>query len=167
MYSTRTARGCAGNAARLSRAEIRVPKVTPHTASDARRTVCRSLGSDITKGFFDLSQLVASDTAKKGAFDDLAYHIGRDAYADLNGWHLFLKDMSTVPGGPKMSTLLAEQLGTMVLTNGVDEREIEDFLKKVPVKLGSGKTQVSLDDVLPNMAVRDIVRACQDFQKDN
>jgi hypothetical protein len=30
-------------------------------------------------------------------FDDLAYSIGQDVYADLNGWHLFLKDMSKWP----------------------------------------------------------------------
>lgn len=47
-------------------------------------------------------------------FDELAYTIGREAFADLNGWHLFLKDMSSIPGGPKMHALLAEQLGTQV-----------------------------------------------------
>lgn len=66
----------------------------------------------MTQSFLDLAGLVASESATKGTFDDLAYAIGRDAYADLNGWHLFLKDMSTVPGGPKMHTVLAEQLGT-------------------------------------------------------
>jgi hypothetical protein len=68
----------------------------------------------VTKGFLDLADLVASDKARKGVFDELAYSIGKEAYADLNGWHLFLKDMTSVPGGPKMQTLLAEQLGTQV-----------------------------------------------------
>lgn len=68
----------------------------------------------VTQSFLDLTSLVASDTSSnRSAFDDLAYTIGREAYADLNGWHLFLKDMSTVPGGPKMHQMLAEQLGTM------------------------------------------------------
>lgn len=69
----------------------------------------------MTQGFFDLARLVASDkSTHKSAFEDLAYAIGRDAYADLNGWHLFLKDMSTMPGGPKMHQLLAEHLGDKV-----------------------------------------------------
>lgn len=69
----------------------------------------------VTQSFLDLTSLVASNTStNKSAFDDLAYAIGNDAYADLNGWHLYLKDMSTVPGGPKMHQLLAEQLGTSV-----------------------------------------------------
>jgi len=71
----------------------------------------------VTQGFFDLARLVANETStRKSAFDDLAYAIGKDAYADLNGWHLFLKDMSTIPGGPKMHQLLAEQLGNKVRT---------------------------------------------------
>jgi hypothetical protein len=68
----------------------------------------------VARGFFDLADLVASDKARKGMFDELAYTIGREAFADLNGWHLFLKDMSSIPGGPKMHALLAEQLGTQV-----------------------------------------------------
>lgn len=68
----------------------------------------------VTQGFLDLTKLVSSDTAHKGAFDDLAYEIGKDTYADLNGWHLFLKDMGTVPGGPKMHTVIAERLGSTV-----------------------------------------------------
>jgi hypothetical protein len=69
----------------------------------------------VTGAFLDLAKLVASDTSRRsGGFDDLASDIGRDVYADLNGWHLFLKDMGTVPGGPKMADLLAQQLGATV-----------------------------------------------------
>lgn len=76
---------------------------------------CSSVYPAVTQSFLDLASLVASDTSSnKGAFDDLAYTIGNEAYADLNGWHLYLKDMSAVPGGPKMHQLLAEQLGTTV-----------------------------------------------------
>jgi hypothetical protein len=53
------------------------------------------------------------------------------------------------------------------LTDGPDEKWIEEFLTKVPVKLGQGKQQVSLDSVLPAPCVQDIVRACKDFAKDN
>eukprot|EP00996_Jenningsia_fusiforme_P002578 NODE_3405_length_983_cov_5.877944_g3127_i0.p2 GENE.NODE_3405_length_983_cov_5.877944_g3127_i0~~NODE_3405_length_983_cov_5.877944_g3127_i0.p2 ORF type:complete len:136 (-),score=19.92 NODE_3405_length_983_cov_5.877944_g3127_i0:197-604(-) len=120
----------------------------------------------VAKSFLDLTSLVASDSARSGTFDDLAYQIGSDAYADLNGWHLFLKDMTAVPGGPKMHSLLADQIGTQILTTGrYDDRDVEDILKKVPVKLGSGKATVSLDSVLPNACVRDIQRACEEFER--
>lgn len=52
-----------------------------------------------------------------------------------------------------------------VLTDGVKEADVVDFLKKVPVKLGQGKVTLSLNDVLPNMCVQDIVRACEDFER--
>ncbi len=56
---------------------------------------------------------------------------------------------------------------SQVLTEGVDEKWIEDFISKVPVKLGQGKQQVSLNAVLPAACVHDLVKACEDFAKDN
>jgi len=76
------------------------------------------------QGFLDLTKLVTSDGgAKRSAFDDLAYSIGRDVYADLNGWHLLLKDMSALPGGPKVNAVLADKLGSLVRANGREARE--------------------------------------------
>eukprot|EP00892_Ulva_mutabilis_P009574 jgi/Ulvmu1/698/UM010_0070.1 len=129
--------------------------------------MCHGIGTDITQSFLDLTSLVAADTSSnKSAFDDLAYTIGNDAYADLNGWHLYLKDMGTTPGGPKMHQLLAGQLGTSVLSDRFDEKEVLEFLAKVPVKLGQGKANVSLDAVLPKRCVEDILRAVKDFSRD-
>jgi hypothetical protein len=51
------------------------------------------------------------------------------------------------------------------MSDGFDERDIEDFLKKIPVKLGQGKTTVSLDAVLPVMAIDDIFKACKEFER--
>lgn len=131
----------------------------------ASRHVCHGVGDSFTKGFLDVSKLVASTSANKGAFDDLAYNIGRNVYADLNGWHLYLKDMSTVPGGPKMSAFIAEQIGQQILTKGLNEQDIQEFLKTVPVQLGAGKLQVSLDSVLPSMCVKDLMEACEEYSR--
>ena len=51
------------------------------------------------------------------------------------------------------------------MSNGFDEHDIEDFLRKIPVKLGQGKTSVPLESVLPNMCVQDLVDACKDFSR--
>ncbi len=67
----------------------------------------------MTGSFYDLARLVAPES-RKSAYDDLAYEIGRTVYADMSGWHLFLKDMSAMPGGPKMHDVLAQQLGEQV-----------------------------------------------------
>lgn len=53
----------------------------------------------------------------------------------------------------------------MLANGGLKESDVEEFLKKVPVKLGQGKITVSLQDVLPPMCVQDIVRACEDFER--
>ena len=55
---------------------------------------------------------------------------------------------------------------TQILTSGFEDRDVEEFLKKIPVKLGQGKASVSLDAVLPSAAVDDIVKACKDWSKD-
>ena len=49
-------------------------------------------------------------------------------------------------GNVTMAQLLANQLGPMMSRDGVDEREVEDFMKKVPVSLGKKKTLVSQAD---------------------
>lgn len=54
-----------------------------------------------------------------------------------------------------------------ILTARFDEKEIEGFLTKVPVRLGQGKHEVSLDSLLPAACVSDIVKACEDFSRDN
>lgn len=69
---------------------------------------------------------------------------------------------STLPACDQSASCLR---GLQILSKGFDERDVEDFLRKIPVKLGQGKTSVSLDTVLPNMCVGDIVRACEDFSR--
>eukprot|EP00878_Enallax_costatus_P032678 GHUV01035930.1.p1 GENE.GHUV01035930.1~~GHUV01035930.1.p1 ORF type:complete len:129 (+),score=22.50 GHUV01035930.1:423-809(+) len=68
----------------------------------------------VVEGWLDLAKLVASEGSKqKSPYDELAYKIGRDVYVDIAGWHLFLRDMSAVPG-LKMSQALATKLGPEV-----------------------------------------------------
>lgn len=54
-----------------------------------------------------------------------------------------------------------------VLSDRFNEKDVLEFLAKVPVKLGQGKANVSLDAVLPKMCVQDILRAVEDFERDN
>lgn len=54
-----------------------------------------------------------------------------------------------------------------VLSGGCKEKDVLEFLAKVPVKLGQGKANVSLDAVLPKMCVQDILRAVEEFERDN
>ncbi|KIZ05037.1 hypothetical protein MNEG_2924 [Monoraphidium neglectum] len=112
--------------------------------------------------------LVASEGSKKGPYDDLAYKIGRDVYVDIAGWHLFLRDMSAVPG-LKMAAALAAQLGPTAAgagRGGLRESDVSAVLKRIPVDVGGGRVTLSLYDVMPNGCVSDLVRLLEDWAKD-
>eukprot|EP00878_Enallax_costatus_P035144 GHUV01039135.1.p1 GENE.GHUV01039135.1~~GHUV01039135.1.p1 ORF type:complete len:142 (+),score=43.81 GHUV01039135.1:423-848(+) len=123
----------------------------------------------VVEGWLDLAKLVASEGSKqKSPYDELAYKIGRDVYVDIAGWHLFLRDMSAVPG-LKMSQALATKLGPEVAgsRDGMRESDVAAILKKIPVELGAAKTRVSLYDVMPNMCVSDLTKILTDYARDS
>lgn len=134
-----------------------------------RKVVTHAFGKDIVEGWLDLAKLVASEGSKnKGPYDDLAYKIGKDVYVDIAGWHLFMRDMNAVPGF-KMSSALATKLGPEAARSGRSgllESDVAAVLKKIPVELGSGKTRVSLFEVMPSMCVGDLVRILNDYARD-
>ncbi|WIA16395.1 hypothetical protein OEZ86_007881 [Tetradesmus obliquus] len=155
---------------------------TRSTASAGARAICplrspalqqrrcvaaRGLGKDVVEGWLDLAKLVASEGSKaKSPYEELAYQIGRDVYVDIAGWHLFLRDMSAVPG-LKMSQALATKLGPEVAGSrrGLLESDVAAVLKKIPVELGAGKTRVSLFEVMPSMCVSDLVKILDDYAR--
>ncbi|KAF8065576.1 hypothetical protein HT031_003177 [Scenedesmus sp. PABB004] len=132
-----------------------LPRVQPLPVHRLRRApLARGIGKDVVEGWLDLAKLVASEGSKnKSPYEELAFKIGRDVYVDIAGWHLFLRDMSAVPG-LKMSQALATQLGPEAAAGGrggLRESDVAAVLKKIPVELGAGKTRVSLFDVMPSM----------------
>ncbi|KAK9861957.1 hypothetical protein WJX84_005949 [Apatococcus fuscideae] len=138
-------------------------KILAVPAQTRRCRAVKSLGKDATDGWMDLLKHVSSSGGPKSAFQDLAYDIGRDVYMDMNGWHLFLRDVNA-GHGLKLNQALAQQLG--VEAGKLQEQsQLESLLKKVPVKLGGGKLQVSLYDVLPSSAVQDLQRIVEDFAR--
>merc|ERR1712137_607601 len=121
-----------------------------------RSAICKGLGDDAVGGFFDLAKLVsASGTSKSSAFEELAYKIGQDVYADFGGWHLYLRDMKGTPD-LKMAQVVANAIGAKMSSNGFDERDVEDLLKGIPVTLGGGKIKVSLLQAMPSYCVQDL-----------
>lgn len=53
---------------------------------------------------------------------------GADIYVDVGGWHLFLRDM-------KVHTGVAFALQSKMASGKVDEPDVIDVLKKIPVKV--------------------------------
>ena len=117
-------------------------------------------------GWFDLASFVATSSTAKNPFEDLSNSIGKDCYVDIAGWHLFLKDIK-VEGQTTMAQALAAKLGGDMMSSGFDDRNVEDALKKVPVKIGQGKITVSLKDAMPAMVVSDLMDICEEYARRN
>ena len=95
----------------------------------------------------------------------ILHDAGKDVHVDVNGWHLFLRDI-TATQGLKMDQALAHAIGPEVGSNGISDAELESLLKKIPLELGKGKTKVSLFDAIPSSAFRNFSNAIKDYAKD-
>jgi hypothetical protein len=126
-------------------------------------------GSGPAGGWFDLAQFVASSSSNKTPFDELAASIGKDIYIDVQGWHLFLRDVKIAGGEQSVAQALAAKLGGDVMSSGgrCDVRDVEETLKRTPVSLGRGKVTLSLYDVVPNVLVDDLYELCESFAREN
>lgn len=131
-----------------------------------RGSVAAKAGKDAMDSWLDLASFVASTSAgSKSPYEELADAIGKDCYVDIAGWHLFLKDIK-VEGNASLAQALSLVLGPKIAANGFDQRDVEDAVAKVPIKLGQGKMTVPLVKVMPAMCMSDLVDICEDFARD-
>ena len=86
---------------------------------------------------------------------------GKDIYVDVNGWHLFLRDITAGPD-LKLNQALAQQIGEASSNGRVD---LEGLLNKVPIKIGGGKTQVSLYEAIPSFSLDDLEKIVESFER--
>jgi Protein of unknown function (DUF3181) len=93
------------------------------------------------------------------AIEKLAAAIGENVYMDVAKWHLYLRDAH-------LHTTLAEQFYPMLQKGSLSEDQIAEVLKDISVKLGGGKREVSLLDLLPMQAQVHLVDVLEEFQRD-
>ena len=162
--SSRRAGNCAADARASSfvtlaarRSRFSSPSVRANASSK------NNLGKDFVESFFDVADFLAG--ASSFGTSELANDIGRDCYVDLNGWHLFLKDMK--PQG-SFHTGLANVLVATIVKNGnkCDERDVTEILKTVKVPLGGGKIEASLFELMPKRCVEDFVDIAKKYADD-
>mmetsp|Transcript_63245 Transcript_63245/g.200076 ORF Transcript_63245/g.200076 Transcript_63245/m.200076 type:complete len:221 (-) Transcript_63245:155-817(-) len=89
----------------------------------------------------------------------LAAQVGKEVYLDMNGWHIYLKDM-------RFNKDLAGAIHSLLVTDGYDRDLVPGLLKKVPISLGAGKVKLSLYDCMPNACVDDMCKIVEDFADD-
>ncbi|MFB2768767.1 DUF3181 family protein [Pelatocladus sp. BLCC-F211] len=90
----------------------------------------------------------------------LANEIGENVYIDIAKWHLYLSNA-------KLHTIVAEQVYPIITANKpVDEEDVIKVLESIPVKIGGGRREVPLIDLLPLQCQVNLVDILEKFQRE-
>ena len=91
--------------------------------------------------------------------ESLAAEIGDKVYIDIAGWHLYLSDA-------KLHTNLAEKFYPILAEEVPSEAQVGEILQSVSVKLGGGKKEVPLIDLLPMQCQIDLIEVLAEFKQE-
>jgi hypothetical protein len=92
------------------------------------------------------------------AIESLAAEIGENVYIDIAKWHLYLSDAH-------LHTVVAEQLYPMLEDRDLDADRVAQVLQGIPVKLGGGKREVPLADLIPMQCQVQLMDVLEEFQR--
>ncbi len=90
--------------------------------------------------------------------ESLGAEIGDKVYIDIAGWHLYLSDA-------KLHTNLAEKFYPILTEEVPSESQVMEILQGVPVKLGAGRKEVPLIDLLPIQCQTDLREVLAEFRE--
>ena len=90
--------------------------------------------------------------------ENLAAEIGKNVYIDVAKWHLYLADAH-------LHTLLAERFYPLLQSGTVSEAQVTQVLAAIPVKLGGGRRELPLLDLLPMQGQVALVDILEEFQR--
>ena len=90
--------------------------------------------------------------------ESLAAEIVDKVYMDITGWHLYLSDA-------KLHLNLAEKFYPILIEEVPSEGQVLEILQGVPVKLGAGRKQVPLIDLLPMQCQTDLMEVLAEFRE--
>lgn len=90
----------------------------------------------------------------------LAAEIGESVYIDIAKWHLYLSDA-------KLHTVVAEQVYPLITASKpVDEEDVIEVLQSIPVKIGGGRRELPLIDLLPVQCQITLVDILEKYQQE-
>lgn len=99
-----------------------------------------------------------SNSNQTAAIEDLAATIGENVYIDVAKWHLYLSDAH-------FHTVVAEKAYTLIENNSITEANVLALLADIPVKLGGGKTELSLKDLIPMQSQIKLIDILEEYQR--
>ena len=88
----------------------------------------------------------------------IAADIGENVYLDIAKWHLYLSDAH-------LHTVVAEQLYPVITSNSFDEDRVLGILQAIPVKIGGGKKEIPLVDLLPMQCQVNLMDIVEKYQR--
>lgn len=97
-----------------------------------------------------------SNTTEK--IEALAAEIGENVYIDVAKWHLYLSDAH-------LHTLVAERIYPLLEDNAVSEDNVLEILRQIPVKLGGGRVEVPLLNLLPMQSQVHLIDILEEYQR--
>ncbi|PHJ55870.1 thylakoid-associated protein [Nostoc linckia z4] len=89
----------------------------------------------------------------------LAAEIGENVYIDVAKWHLYLSNA-------KLHTIVAEKLYPLITSNSVSEDQVTQVLESISVKIGGGKRELPLIDLLPLQCQVNLVDILEKYQRE-
>lgn len=92
------------------------------------------------------------------AIERLAAEIGEQVYIDIAKWHLYLNDAH-------LHTPLAEKIYPLLVDRRLSEQAVTDILTEMKVKVGGGKRDLSLIDLIPMQCQMNLMDALEAFEQ--
>lgn len=92
------------------------------------------------------------------AIESLAAEIGDNVYIDVAKWHLYLREAH-------LHTTLAQQLYPLLTNKTLQEDQVTKILQAIPIKLGGGKREVPLSDLLPMQCQVNLMDILEEYQR--
>jgi hypothetical protein len=89
--------------------------------------------------------------------ESLAAEIGENIYIDIAKWHLYLADA-------KLHILVAEQMYPLLTSKSVDEDRVVKVLESISVKIGGGRREIALIELLPLQCQVNLVDILEKYQ---
>ncbi|MBZ8179974.1 DUF3181 family protein [Oscillatoria salina] len=89
----------------------------------------------------------------------LAAEIGENVYIDVAKWHLYLADAH-------LHTLVAERVYPLLTQDSaINEDAVLQILRDIPVKLGGGKKELPLVELLPMQSQVNLIDLLEEYQR--
>ncbi|ERN42175.1 protein of unknown function (DUF3181) [Rubidibacter lacunae KORDI 51-2] len=99
-----------------------------------------------------------SDQNVTRELEALAAEIGDKVYIDVAKWHLYLRDAH-------LHSVVAARIYPLLESRTLSEDAVLDILRDIPVKLGGGRKQLPLADLLPMQGQVALLDLLEEYQE--